>query len=57
MSDKKRNALGLLLSCGIVLVAFLPSVILFDGPRVYDFLICPALVYFLFLNKYKAAGK
>lgn len=50
---KKCNALGIFLSCGIVLVAFLSSVIMFHGPRIYDFIICIALVYFLFVYKYK----
>ena len=50
---KKRNVTGIILSCGIVLAAFMSSVILFHGPRVYDFIICLALIYLLFFHKFK----
>lgn len=40
-----------LLSLGIISVTLLASAVFFDGPRLYDFIIALALLYFLFLKK------
>lgn len=48
---KERGVLPKLISAGIVLVAILSSVILFDGPRVYDLVIDGLLGYVLFCKR------
>lgn len=48
---KREGAFAKLLAAGIVLVSLLSSVLMFDGPRVYDFVIDAALIYFLFFKK------
>lgn len=50
---KQSGVFPKLIGVGIVAVSFLSSVILFDGPRVYDFVIDGALIYILFLKKVK----
>lgn len=48
---KERGIFPRVISAGIVLASLLSSVILFDGPRVYDLVIDGALVYLLFCKK------
>lgn len=50
---KKKGAFGTMISFGILLVTLIISVVLFDGPRVYDIVIMIVLAYFLFLQKVK----
>ena len=50
---KEKGLFPKILSIGIVLVALLSSVILFDGPRIQDGVIGLLLVYFLFFCKVK----
>lgn len=50
---KEKGIFPKIISAGILLVTLLISIVLFDGPRVYDFVILLALVYFLFIHKVK----
>lgn len=48
---KEKGLFGKAVALGILLVAPMSSVLLFDGPRVYDFIIEALLIYFLFFQK------
>lgn len=48
---KKNGILGKIIGVGVVLFSALTSVIMFDGPRFYDFVIDGLLIYFLFFKK------
>ena len=48
---KEKGFFPKIISICIVLVSVLSSVILFDGFRVYDFIINAVLIYFLFIKK------
>lgn len=48
---KEKGLFPIILRVGIVAVSFLSSILLFHGPRVYDFLINGILIYFLFFKK------
>ena len=50
---KEKGAFPKLISVGILLVTLLASIVIFDGPRVYDFVIMLVLAYFLFIHKVK----
>ena len=50
---KEKGFFPKIISICIVLVSVLSSVILFDGFRVYDFIINAVLIYFLFIKKIK----
>lgn len=54
---RRGGVIGVILSCGIIFAAFMSSVILFHGPRIYDFVICLLLVYFLFFHKFKSGKR
>ena len=49
--SKESGVWPTIISAGIVIVSVLSSVILFDGPRIYDFVIDGILIYFLFFVK------
>lgn len=48
---KQSGVFPKLISIGIVAVSLLSSIILFDGPRAYDFVINGILIYILFFKK------
>lgn len=48
---KERGVFPKIIGIGILAAAFLSSVVLFDGPRGYDFVIDGVLAYFLFFKK------
>lgn len=48
---KEKGLFGRIVALGILFVAPISSVLLFDGPRVYDFIIEALLLYFLFFQK------
>lgn len=48
---KERGVFPKIISVGILLVSVLSNIVLFDGPRAYDFIINGVLVYFLFFAK------
>lgn len=50
---KEDGILPKLISVGIVLVSVLSSIILFDGLRIYDYIIDFILIYVLFFKKVK----
>lgn len=50
---KEKGFFPKIISICIVLVSVLSSVILFDGFRIYDFIINAILIYFLFIKKIK----
>ena len=50
---KEKGLLPKIISFGIILVSILSSIILFDGLRIYDFLIDGLLIYYLFFKKIK----
>lgn len=50
---KEKGVFPKLIGIGIVAVSVASSLILFDGFRIYDWLIDGALVYFLFVHKIK----
>lgn len=50
---KEKGALGKIISFGILLVTLTVSMVVFDGPRVYDIVIMLVLAYFLFIHKVK----
>ena len=50
---KKKNFFSLVISVGILIVTILASVILFDGPRWYDYGLFLFLIYLLFIKKKK----
>lgn len=43
----------MIISFGILLVALMVSMVIFDGPSVYDIVIILVLAYFLFMHKVK----
>ena len=45
---RKSGTFSKIISLGIISVSLLSSIILFDGPRVYDFIINAIMAYFLF---------
>ena len=49
--SKKKNILSLIISIGIILVTILSSIIIFDGLRIYDYIIILVLFYYLFIKK------
>lgn len=51
--SKEKGALGKIISFGILVVILTVSMVVFDGPRVYDIVIMLALAYFLFVHKVK----
>lgn len=50
---KEKGPLGKIISFGIVVVTLTVSMVVFDGPRVYDLVIMLVLAYFLFLHRVK----
>ena len=50
---KEKGVLGKIVSFGILVVTLTISMIVFDGPRVYDIVIMLVLAYFLFVHKVK----
>ena len=48
---KEKGLLPKIISIGIILVSVLSSIVLFDGLRVYDFLINGIMFYYLFIKK------
>lgn len=48
---KGKGIFPKIISAGILLVTLAVSMVVFDGPRVYDIVILLALVYFLFIHK------
>lgn len=50
---KEKGLLGKIISIGILFVTLTVSVVVFDGPRMYDIVIILALIYFLFQVKVK----
>lgn len=50
---KEKGVLGKIISFGVLLVTLTVSVVIFDGPRVYDIVIMLVLAYFLFVHKVK----
>lgn len=50
---KEKGALGKIISFGILVVTLAVSMVVFDGPRVYDIVIMLVLAYFLFIHKVK----
>lgn len=50
---KEKGALGKIISFGILVVTLTVSMVVFDGPRVYDIVIMLVLAYFLFIHKVK----
>lgn len=50
---KEKGLWGKIISIGIIGVTLLSSIIIFDGPRIYDIFIIFALIYFLFVYKIK----
>ena len=51
--SKEKGPLGMIISFGILLVALMVSMVIFDGPSVYDIVIMLVLAYFLFMHKVK----
>ena len=50
---KEKGLFPKLISVGILAVTLLCSIVLFDGPRIYDIVILLVLVYILFFKKIK----
>lgn len=50
---KEKGVLAKIISFGILVVTLTISVVIFDGPRVYDIVILLVLAYFLFIHKVK----
>ena len=50
---KEKGMLGKIISFGILVVTLTVSMVVFDGPRVYDIVIVLVLAYFLFIHKVK----
>lgn len=50
---KEKGPLGKIISFGILVVTLTLSMVVFDGPRVYDIVIMLVLTYFLFVHKVK----
>ena len=50
---KEKGVLGKIISFGILVVTLTVSMVVFDGPRVYDIVIMHVLAYFLFIHKVK----
>ena len=48
---KERGLFPKIVRVGIIAVSILSSILLFDGLRIYDFLIDSILIYFLFFKK------
>lgn len=50
---KEKGIFSKIISFGILLVSLMISIVIFDGPRVYDIVIILILAYFLFIHKVK----
>lgn len=50
---KEKGILSKIISVGIIIVTLVSDVIIFGGPRWYDFLIIIILIYLLFIKKIK----
>lgn len=50
---KEKGVLGKIVSFGILLVTLTVSVVVFEGPRVYDIVIMLVQAYFLFIYRVK----
>lgn len=48
---KEKGLIPKVISTGIIVVSILSSIILFDGLRIYDFVIDGLLIYFVFFKK------
>lgn len=48
---KEKGVLGKIISFGILVVTLAVSMVVFDGPRVYDIVIMLVLAYFLLIHK------
>ena len=48
---KENGITPKIISCGIIIVSILSSIILFDRLRLYDFIIDEMLIYYLFFKK------
>ena len=53
LDAKEKGVLGKIISFGVLLVTLTVSVVVFDGPRVYDIVIMLVLAYFLLVHKVK----
>lgn len=53
---KEKGVFPIIVRIGIIAVSFLSSILLFDGLRVYDFVINAVLFYFLFIKKIRRAN-
>ncbi len=49
--SKEKNIVSKIISIGIIIITILASFIIFDGLRVYDYIIILILIYFLFFRK------
>jgi len=49
--EEENGAFAIIIRIGIVAAAMMSSVVLFDGPRIYDYIICLLLIYYLFFKK------
>lgn len=52
-TTKEKGVLGKIISFGILVITLTVSMVVFDGPRVYDIVIMLVLAYFLFIHKVK----
>ena len=50
---KEKGILSKVISIGIIFISIFSSIIVFDGFRIYDFIIDGLLIYFLFIKKIK----
>lgn len=50
---KEKGLFPKIISLGIIIVTILSNIIIFGGPRWYDFIIIIILLYFLFIKKIK----
>ena len=50
---KEKGLLGKIISSGILVITLAVSMVVFDGPRVYDIVIMLVLAYFLFVHRVK----
>ncbi len=51
--SRKRNILANIISIGIIFVTIFASILIFNGLKIYDYIIIFILCYILFIKKYK----
>lgn len=51
--SRKRNILAKIISFGIIFVTIFASILIFNGLKIYDYIIILVLFYVLFIKKYK----